>query len=269
MKESYKIINGIKVYHPDILDEHPDYDAHGLISLYNSENKHFWFIYRKDYIYNQLIKIISKESRVIEIGAGTGNVARHLLCNGYKNIAVGDMHMSGLKYARSYGITECYQFDLLRSPIENEFDVVCMFDVLEHISDSDQALSNVNKMLKNNGYVVLTLPAHSWLWNRDDKVAGHKKRYVKSDIEDELKKNNFEPIVVRYFFLFIVPLLLLRKFINPDSNKIVEPSEFKNEIKINKFINKALLFICNIEMKVSKYLPNWCGGSLFVIGKKK
>ena len=83
--------------------------------------------------------------KIIEIGTGTGNVSRYLQNNGYKNISVGEMHLSGLKYAKDYGIKECYQFNLLDTPFEDEFDAVCMFDVLEHIKKDDLALQNVNK----------------------------------------------------------------------------------------------------------------------------
>ena len=86
------------------------------------------------------------------------------------------MHLSGLKYAKEYGIKECYQFNLLDTPFEDEFNAVCMFDVLEHIKEDALALKNVNKSLTHKGKLVLTVPSHMWLWNRDDAIAGHKTR---------------------------------------------------------------------------------------------
>jgi nucleoside-diphosphate-sugar epimerase len=115
------------------------------------EEKHFWFLARKEFILQNAINHIQPNDKIIEIGAGTGNVARYLQKNGYENISVGEMHLNGLKYAQSYGMKECYQFDLLDTPFENEFDTVCMFDVLEHIPDDKLALENVNKMLNGGG----------------------------------------------------------------------------------------------------------------------
>jgi SAM-dependent methyltransferase len=161
------------------------------------------------------------------------------------------------------------QFDLLNPPFENEFDTVCLFDVLEHIENDNKALKNLSKMLKNNGNAVFTVPSHMWLWNRDDAKAGHKIRYTKKELILKLEDNGFEVLNARYFFINIVPLLFLRRVLNKDDKSIVEDAEYSKDISINPVLNKALLFISRIENKINKYLPNWFGGSLFVIARKK
>lgn len=263
------VSEGIKIYHPDILAEHEDYNSASLNALYKVENSHFWFLTRKEFIYQQLKPLCLEQSKFIEIGAGTGNVTRYLMEKGYQNVAVGEMHLSGLEYARTYGVSNCYQFDLLRSPFENEFDTVCMFDVLEHIDNANLALNKIHQMLTKDGHAIFTVPAHSWLWNRDDKIAGHKKRYTKKEIVEELTKADFKVEVASYFFISIVPLLLLRVLLNRDSSSPVSDEEYTKEIKQNKFLNSILLKIMRVENRIHKFLPNWFGGSIFVIGRKK
>lgn len=260
--------NDIVIYHDDILEDHHDYNSSGLDNLYKVENTHFWFISRKEFIYQQLQSLSLEKSKFIEIGAGTGNVTRYLMEKGYQNVSVGEMHLSGLEYAKTYGVKNCYQFDLLRSPFENEFDTVCMFDVLEHIEDAGLALNKIHQMLTTNGHAVFTVPAHSWLWNRDDKIASHKKRYTKKEMINELEKAGFQIEVASYFFISIVPLLFLRTLLNRDSENPVSNEEYTKEIKQNKFLNSILLKMMRFENKIHNFLPNWFGGSLFVIGKK-
>ena len=264
-----KEIDGIKVFHANQEESHEDYNAKGLDNLYKQEEKHFWFIARKEFILQNIHKYVNKKEKLIEIGAGTGNVSRYLQKNGYENISVGEMHLNGLKYAQSYGIKNCYQFDLLDTPFENEFNTVCMFDVLEHIPNDNMALQNVYDMLNNGGKIVLTIPSHMWLWNRDDAIAGHKIRYTRKELSDKLEQNGFEVLTARYFFISIVPLLFLRRVLNKDDRSKVEEKEYNSDISMNSVISNILLFISRIENKINQFLPNYFGGSLFIIARKK
>ena len=206
---------------------------------------------------------------IIEIGAGTGNVSRYLHNNGYKNISVGEMHLSGLKYAKEYGIKKCYQFNLLDTPFEDEFNAICMFDVLEHIEDDNLALKNVNKSLTQKGKLVLTVPSHMWLWNRDDAIAGHKRRYTNKQLLKKLEDNGFVILKARYFFVSIIPLLFLRTILNKDNKSEVKEAEFSKDISMNSILNGVLLFISRVENKINHFSPNIFGGSLLIIAEKK
>lgn len=266
--QEYKEIDGIKIFHNDVEENHNDYNSQGLDNLYNAEENHFWFRARKEYILQNFKEYILNNNKIIEIGAGTGNVARYLNLNGYEDISVGEMHLNGLKYAKNYGMKECYQFDLLNTPFENEFDTVCMFDVLEHIEDDDNALINVYKMLNGGGKIVLSVPSHMWLWNREDAVANHKIRYTKQQLTEKLELNGFEIVTSRYFFIFITPLLYLRTILNKDDKTKVKEEEYTNDISMNPILSNILLFISRVENKLNKILPNLFGGSLFIIARK-
>lgn len=261
--------DGIKIFNQNKDELHADYNAESLDNLYSQEEKHFWFISRKEFIFQNFQKYIKLDDTIIEIGAGTGNVSRYLKKKGYRNISVGEMHLKGLEYALSYGLNECYQFNLLDTPFENEFDTVCLFDVLEHIHDDILALQNVHKMLKKNGSLILTVPSHMWLWNRDDAIAGHKRRYTRNELVQRLEQNGFEVLNSIYFFISITPLLFLRRILNKDDGSNVKSEEFNKDISINPILSTILLFISRIENKLNNFLPNWFGGSLFVIAKKK
>jgi len=267
--QSYKDIDGIKIFHTDVDENYSDYNASGLDSLYAQEEKHFWFIARKEFILQSIKKYILSDKKIIEIGAGTGNVSRYLGKNGFHNIAVGEIHLNGLKYAKNYGIKECYQFNLLDTPFDNEFDTVCMFDVLEHIEDDSAALANINKSLKNNGHIVISVPSHMWLWSRADTTAGHKRRYTKKELVKKVEDNGFKVLKARYFFISILPLLYLRTFLNKDNKSALKKDEFNETISMNPILSNVLLLISRVENKINDLLPNLFGGSLLIIARKK
>jgi len=116
---------------------------------------------------------------------------------------------------------------------------------------------------------VLTVPSNMWLWNRDDAIAGHKKRYTKKELINKLESNGFVILKARYFFIGIVPLLFLRTVLNSDDKSEVKETEFSNDISMNSVLNNVLLFISRVENKINHLLPNIFGGSLLIIAKKK
>jgi hypothetical protein len=119
------------------------------------------------------------------------------------------------------------------------------------------------------GKIMLTVPSHMWLWNRDDAIAGHKIRYTKKELVERLEKSGFEVLSVRYFFISITPLLFLRRVLNKDDGSKVRDEEYNSDISMNSTLSNILLFISRIENRLNKFLPNLFGGSLFVIARKR
>lgn len=267
IREGFKNEAGILLFTPDIADNHEDYNAAGLDILYAAEEKHFWFLARKQRILEIFKKYVQNHESVLEIGAGTGNVARALQTADY-NVSVGEMHLNGLNYAKTYGIKNCYQFDLFDPPFSEHFDVIGMFDVLEHLQEDVLAMQCVQSMLKPNGRVVLTVPAHQWLWNRDDAIAAHKRRYTLKQLKIVMEKSGFEIVYGRYFFVSILPLLLLRRILNADNQKQVNEEEHHQEININPLINRILLKVSMLENRFASWIPNLAGGSIILVAKK-
>lgn len=262
-----EFLDGITRYIDSVKAEHNDYHAIGLDNLYKIESEHFWFVSRRKVIVNWFKEFIDIKQSIIEIGAGTGSVSRSLVDAGYQ-VAVGELHLSGLYYAKTYGIKDLYQFDLFHPPFENKFDAIGLFDVLEHLDDV-LALEKIAKILKQKGKLVLTVPAHDWLWNRDDTIAGHKRRYSKKQLLSVVEEAGFKVEKIRYFFIFILPLLWLRTLLNRDIQAPVKDNEYMINIKINPLINWCLLKLCDLESMINKYIPNIVGGSLILIAEKK
>ena len=48
--KEYKEIDGIKIFHENVDENHDDYNSKGLDNLYVQEEKHFWFLARKNFI---------------------------------------------------------------------------------------------------------------------------------------------------------------------------------------------------------------------------
>lgn len=240
-----------------------DYNPKSLKKLYQLEQKHFWFVNRKKTILNLFQKYIPKNSSIIELGAGTGNIALSLQKLEYKKLFVSDLYIEGLCFAQKYGLKNLYQIDITQIPFLAHFDAVGMFDVLEHFEKDEEILKNVHQILKKNGKLVFTVPAHKRLWSRIDTNSGHKRRYSKKEIITKLKANGYKVIYARYFFVSLLPFLFIRSLINSNQD-----TRNKTEDKVSGLLNPFFNILLALENRLLKNIPPPAGGSLIVIGEK-
>lgn len=84
---------------------------------------------------------------------------------------------------------------------DERFDLLCAFEVLEHIEDDVAALSEWGERVRPGGYVVISSPAFPEHWGPFDRFAGHFRRYDRAGFVGLLEAAGFErPSVFTYGF---------------------------------------------------------------------
>jgi SAM-dependent methyltransferase len=102
----------------------------------------------------------------------------------------------------------------LRLPFrDTAFGVVGLFDLIEHVEDEAGLLSEINRVLRPGGAVVLTAPAHQWLWSDHDVKARHVRRYGVRELVSTFEQSGFRVEFVRQFYGFLLIPAVLRKFL--------------------------------------------------------
>jgi len=124
-----------------------------------------------------------------------------------------DIHIEGLQFAaeRVAGSVDLLQMDARQIPFRSEFDVVCLFDVLEHIQDDEGVLKELSCVLKPGGGLLLTVPQHMFLWGPFDEGGFHKRRYGTNELERKVKAAGFDVLVKSSFISFLLPVLYLSR----------------------------------------------------------
>jgi SAM-dependent methyltransferase len=74
----------------------------------------------------------------------------------------------------------------------SKFDLVCAFEVLEHICDDVGALRSWRALLKPTGYLMLSVPAHARKFGPLDEFVGHFRRYERAELRAKLEQTGFE-----------------------------------------------------------------------------
>ena len=80
--------------------------------------------------------------------------------------------------------------DLPELPFQDEsFDLVCAFDVVEHVEDDLLTFDELSRVLKGDGILIFSVPLHAVLWDNFDDFVGHVRRYEPAHLMVILQKH--------------------------------------------------------------------------------
>lgn len=82
---------------------------------------------------------------------------------------------------------------------DSRFDLVCAFEVLEHIEDDAAMLKEWSSRLRANGWLLLSVPAHQHRFGPGDEMAGHFRRYDPDAMNALLTAGGFTQIQIRQY----------------------------------------------------------------------
>ncbi len=249
------------------------YDPAHFANLFAVEDRHFWFRARNRVIsalVSQAVAGLPPGHRVLEIGCGDGNVLRFLERACPDAVLVGmDLYDEGLQYARRR-TSSCHlvRGDVTQSPFGTTFQVIGMFDVLEHIADDRAILRDLWNLLDHRGTLLLTVPAHGHLWSHFDEAAGHCRRYRLDDLRAKLEEAGYQVEYLTQYMASIHPLVWLNRKARPKVRTTEDVVQ--RELRIVPVLNEVLSFLLSCEAKwVAKRRRLPFGASLLVVAKKQ
>ena len=168
----------------------------------------FWFRSKKDLINILMNKIGRKNLKILNIGAGTGVDLE--IMNRFGNIYIIDVNKKALDLIPSNLYSEKKLCDATDLPYPNDFfDIVCSFDVFEHIKNDKKAVLEAHRVLKKGGLLLLMVPAFNFLFSAHDRALLHYRRYSKKKLYELLRIFKYEYLSYWNSILFL-PLSILR-----------------------------------------------------------
>ena len=75
---------------------------------------------------------------------------------------------------------------------DGQFDLVCAFDVIEHVEDDQHLFNELSRVLKDDGVLMCSVPLYAHLWTEFDDWVGHARRYDPSDLLAILSSNQLQ-----------------------------------------------------------------------------
>jgi SAM-dependent methyltransferase len=193
------------------MPDRESYDPSYFPKLAAIEDRHFWFRARNRAIgalVAELARGLPPEYRVLEAGCGTGNALRVLEQVCPRGSVIGmDLFPEGLRFARRRVRCPLVAGDMARPPFRTRFELIGLFDVLEHHPDDAAVLAHIRSLLAPGGKLVLTVPAHPSLWSYFDEESRHCRRYEERELRDKLAAAGFQVDYLTPYMAATFPLM--------------------------------------------------------------
>lgn len=153
---------------------------------------------RLDAIQRGLARV--RPARVLEIGAGEGamgwRLARRYDYLGLEPDPAASATAAGRLASLGRGRVLTATTEQFLAGPSAPFDLVCAFEVLEHLPDDASELSRWRQLLRPAGHILLSVPAHRRRFAAADRAVGHQRRYDRSDLLALLTGTGFQPLLV-------------------------------------------------------------------------
>ena len=242
---------------------------------YTHEREHWWFVARAEILMAHIRRVFAGRTdlKILNIGAATGRSSALLQQFGT---------VTSIEFDQ-----DCYEFtrDVVKIPIQlgsileldfpnNTFDLVCAFDVIEHVEDDRLAVSEMRRVAKTGGVLFVAVPALMFLWSEHDVVNHHFRRYT-SKILRGLFSEHDAPIFHSYFnFWLFFPIAIIRLMSRLLTKKhLAKPedrqSDFDN-FQSGSVVNSLLKSIFSSEnILLKRFIPFPVGVSILSSWRKK
>lgn len=235
--------------------------------LYELEETYWWFVGRRALARQMVERYADREGlRLLDAGCGTGGTLS-------KMIGLGELHgfdfsPYALAFTRKRGFDLLAAGDLTAMPYrEGSFDAVLSCDVLEHVEADRAGLVEMARVLRPGGHLVLTLPAHQFLWSEHDEALDHRRRYSARQVRAMLQEAGLDvvklsPVVTAAF----LPILFFRLIQRLRRHR---PDEPKTDLRVlPRPLNNLLIGTLKLENWWLRFANLPVGTSLVAVGRK-
>ncbi len=246
------------------------YDPEHYKILEEVEERHFWFAGRRGVVLAALKRTIPdlRSRRLFDIGCGTGALLEFLAGHGVPVAGACDTSSESVRRVRSrLDIPLILVDEGQLPPLGLGHDLVGMFDVLEHLDDDLAVVEAIRNALLMGGALVLTVPAHPFLYGGLDEIAHHRRRYSRPELRRLLERAGLKVRLISHFMSPLVPILvsqrILERLVGRRETRADEGKPI--EFRVIPGVNGMMQALLALERTVMDLVPVPFGSSLVAV----
>jgi SAM-dependent methyltransferase len=226
------------------------------------DERHWWYRARREILADLIRRRIPlpPNPKILEIGCGTGHNLMMLRRFGRVDGIEIDPAARLIASSRLGHAVMDAPLPALSGVETHAYDLVAILDVLEHVEEDREALVSIAERLKPGGRILITVPAHPWMWSAHDEVNHHKRRYTRKSLAAVIEAAGLKLEMMSWFNSLLFPLAAAARGIGritgkKDSDDSMPPA----------FLNKIFEGLFGIERHALGRLPFPPGVSLVAI----
>lgn len=235
--------------------------------MYNNQKSHWWYTTKRAYLHAILLNLVqTKNNKILDVGCGSG--ANIPALKKFGSVSAVDQSPHAIRLAKLAGVQSARYARAQELPYKKSvFDIVTILDVLYHKKIPHEAvvLKEIYRVLKPNGFIILTSCAHQFLYGPYDVATHGKKRYSKKELEDLVSCSGFQTIKSSYLYMTMFPVFVVYRMLQ----KVNVFSDINSSHSSNVVLNAILSFVGKLEANLLPLISFPFGSSLLIIGQKK
>lgn len=192
--------------------------------------RHWWTAARTRLVAACIARCAGRDATVLEVGCGRGVAVRGLTALGVRCFGVELADVVPLPEVEGIVTTAANALDLSEA-IRSRYDTVLLLDVIEHLSDPEAFLRDLEAGFPSLARVIVTVPARREIWSNYDEYYGHRRRYDLNDLHELANRLGWETRLSQYFFhVLYPPAWVMKKFGVRRAVRIVAPTGWRSRI---------------------------------------
>ena len=154
------------------------------------EGRHWWFVARRAIVGETLRSLgLPQPARLIELGSGTGGNLG--LLSSFGEVLAIEPDAGARNHAQSRYPAVAHRASLAGLTGQEAFDGAVALDVIEHLDEPAADLRKLGAWLLPGAPLVVTVPAHPWLYGAHDRYLQHRRRYSAAALASDLARGGF------------------------------------------------------------------------------